>query len=522
MISAPEVQTRRDRQLKTNELEAFTRAAKRNRWNRQERRGTMRSILRSDQFRRDQILCALDPIYFIGKFCMIFDDDSQGWVSFQLWAEQEGIVDLFHRHRKVVVLKARQLGLSWLALAYALWLMVFRPPAIILVFSRSQAVAWYLISDERLKGMYDRLPPHLRPPQRGRSFVSRLRFHNGSVCFAFPTTGGDGYTATLAIVDEADLIPRLPKLMRAVKPTVDSGGKLFLISRSNKDLPDSMYKQIYRGAKTGADRSWVSAFLEWSVRPSRTASWYEDVKAEIVHRTHGMDEMWEQYPATDDEALRPAVLNKRIPAQHLEQCLDPQEPMPEGWIGPDMPLVPGMAVYTKPVKGKKYFIGADTAEGQPTSHNSATYVIDDEGAEVAHHVDKIHPTAQARAIRELSLWYNNATIMVENNYHGFTTLEWLKENGMTRRLARSHDGKKVGWTTTQQSKHLLYEILAENVRNHETVIRDNDAYLEIQSIGRDLKAPPGRMDDRADAFALALAARQYGAREQFVGIYEVD
>ncbi len=62
--------------------------------------------------------------------------------------------------RKLVILKARQLGISWLCLSYALWLMLFQAPATILLFSlreeESKELLW------RLRGMYDRLPPHLR------------------------------------------------------------------------------------------------------------------------------------------------------------------------------------------------------------------------------------------------------------------------------------------------------------------------------------------------------------------------
>lgn len=58
--------------------------------------------------------------------------------------------------RKLVVLKARQLGISWLSLAYALWLMLFRLPATVLLFSLWEAEAKELLW--RLHGMYDRLP----------------------------------------------------------------------------------------------------------------------------------------------------------------------------------------------------------------------------------------------------------------------------------------------------------------------------------------------------------------------------
>jgi len=62
-------------------------------------------------------------------------------------------------------------------------------------------------------------------------------FENGSSIRALPTTPGFLY-GTMAIVDEADLIPDLNDLLQRVKPTIDAGGKLILISRSNKRKPN--------------------------------------------------------------------------------------------------------------------------------------------------------------------------------------------------------------------------------------------------------------------------------------------
>jgi hypothetical protein len=55
---------------------------------------------------------------------------------------------------------------------------------------------------------------------------------------AFPTTGGRLHTASLALVDEAGFVPDLTELPNAVKPTVDAGGKLVLLSRADKSRPD--------------------------------------------------------------------------------------------------------------------------------------------------------------------------------------------------------------------------------------------------------------------------------------------
>src|SRR5262249_42025745 len=134
------------------------------------------------------------------------------------------------------------------------------------------------------------------------------------------------YTGTLAIVDEADLVPDLDKLLRSVKPTIDARGRLLLVSRADKGQPESAFNRIYRAA-VAAGSDWHPVFLPWNARPDRDAAWYEAQKRDIRARTGALDDLFEQYPATDAEALAPRSLDKRLPAEWLQQCYRPQEPV---------------------------------------------------------------------------------------------------------------------------------------------------------------------------------------------------
>src|SRR5690606_35295524 len=132
-----------------------------------------------------------------------------------------------HENQLTIILKARQLGISWLTLGYGLWTLLFRPIASVSVFSRRETEAIYMISNERLRGMYQRLPEwmksgHYPKIDSGKEWI----LSNGSAIRAFPASAGDSYVSTLAIIDEADLAPDLNYLMGAVKPTIDNGGKL--------------------------------------------------------------------------------------------------------------------------------------------------------------------------------------------------------------------------------------------------------------------------------------------------------
>ena len=61
-----------------------------------------------------------DPRNFF-KFLKVFDKQQDKVVPFQMRPEQEELLDALMKHQKIVVLKARQLGVSTLLRAYFLW-----------------------------------------------------------------------------------------------------------------------------------------------------------------------------------------------------------------------------------------------------------------------------------------------------------------------------------------------------------------------------------------------------------------
>jgi hypothetical protein len=432
------------------------------------------------------------------------DELGGGWLPFRLWERQRQAADTLQQNRLVVALKARQLGMSWLASAFALWHVLLHPVATVLLFSRRDDEAVDLLKN-RVRGMYDRLPRWL---QATKPFVvdndHEWRLASGSRCLAFPSTAGDSYTGTLAVIDEADLLPDLGKLLRSVKPTIDGGGRLVLLSRPDKSKPESPFKRIYRAARAGSN-GWSPLFLPWDAHPERDQAWYEAQRRDVLARTGSLDDLHEQYPATEAEALAPRSLDKRIPSDWLQRCYRGGESFlsqPKG-----CPAIPGLEVYRAPEATHRYVLGADPAEGNPTSDDSAAVVLDVEtGEEVAGLCGKFQPDPFADYAAALARWYNRAAVMVERNNHGHAVLSRLRLRG-TRRLCYPRDGKE-GWNTTALSKAELFDRCAESVREGEVVIRSLATFTQLASIdGSTLRAPEGEHDDRAIAFALANAAR---------------
>ncbi len=455
----------------------------------------------------DRERCRRDPARFLGR-CSI-QTEGGSWVPFALWPAQADAVRQSVPHRLVIWLKARQLGMTWLALALGLHEVVFRPGVTLLLFSLRDEEAMELLA--RLKGMHARLPAHLQA--RPSADAARDRkdsghewvLANGSRAKAFPANRGDSYTASMAVVDEADLVPDLAGLLGSVKPTVDAGGRLLLLSRPNKATPQSAFKRIYRAAALG-ENEWHAVFLPWSARPGRTQAWYEAQARDQLANTGTLDGLHEQYPATDEEALAPRSLDKRIPPAWLRACYRPQKPLP---LPQGAPPIPGLEVYAPPADGRLYVLGADPAEGNPTSDDSAATVLDAAtGEEVASLAGKFQPAVFASHLDQLAAWYNVAPALVERNNHGHAVLLWLEANSALDVLC-GHDARP-GWLSSLKGKALLYDACADAFRCEETVIHSFASLLQLQSIeGATLRAPEGERDDRADGYALAITAVRY-------------
>lgn len=448
--------------------------------------------------------CSESADYFIETYCKIYDATSGDWIPFTLWVEQQETLTAIDENQLTIILKARQLGLTWLVLCYALWLMLFKPIATVLLFSLRETEAAYLLSEDRMRGIYNNLPGFLQLPEQktNREAAKLWKLANGSTARAFPTSAGDSYTATLAVVDEADLVPDLNKLMRRVKPTIDAGGKMILLSRSDKSQPQSEFKKIYRSAKQKLN-DWKAIFLAWYVRPQRTKDWYEAQRRDILQRTGSLDDLHEQYPSTDVEALAPRSLDKRIHPDWLNKCYEEIEPLESSAA----PGIPGLTVYRIPQTGRRYVISGDPAEGNPTSDDSASTILDwHTGEEVAKFNGKFQPKVFAAHIDRVGTYYNSAPAMIERNNHGHSVILWLQDNSKLR-VIDGIDGRP-GWLDNSRGKAMLYDDCAEAFRTEDTIIHSFDTFTQLCSIeGSTLLAPDGEPDDLADSYALCCVAR---------------
>jgi hypothetical protein len=174
------------------------------------------------------------------------------------------------------------------------------------------------------------------------------------------------------------------------------------------------------------------------VRPDRSQVWY-DAERQAAEAADGtLDNFWQEYPETAEQALCARTLDKRLPPQWLEACYVPARPLDlcgaVALVLPDVPALPQLRVYKLPELGHCYTLGADPALGKPPKggrdpDDSALCVLDDAtGEQVAALAARLEDSAFGAIIAQVAAWYNDAAVMVERNNNGAAVILWLREN----------------------------------------------------------------------------------------------
>lgn len=235
--------------------------------------------------RIEEILkCGESFLYWLDNYAYIEDKTEGSAVRFKLWESQLKILPVFITAVYLFILKARQLGLTWLCAAYALWLILFRKNQNVFCISQKEDLAVKFLN--RVKFIFDHLPDWMRPVVLRRN-DSVLHFGEekkdskanvyvtglNSLIYSSTTTpsGAQSETINLLILDEAALIEHLRKIWRSSKPGVDSAkGRILVISNAIKDGPGwSWFREWYLKAWRKEAGRIKYLFMPWWDRPGR-------------------------------------------------------------------------------------------------------------------------------------------------------------------------------------------------------------------------------------------------------------
>jgi hypothetical protein len=477
------------------------------------------------------------------RFSFELLDEQAGWY----W--QRGVLDRWIGHALSLVLKARQIGITWLAAGYGLWKLLTMPGTRVLVVSINEDEAIKVVN--RIYDMFMSLPEHLRfeaaiskPSRDARpTTLIEFSFPDGRISsvVGLPSTrrAGHGETATLVLLDEYARHEYARDSWKATFPTADNGGQVLVVSTANGVSNEQT------GEGNFFHHLWVNAeaygidvqFLAWDLHPDRDERWYETNARALP----ALDRA-EQFPRSPEDAFIStgncwfdlealAWYSEQHPLEELHRARFVAEEngrKAKLHQGEQYPL----RVYQKPDPAHDYAIGADVATGRGLDYSCA-YVIDlATMALAAEFHAKLEADLFAEQLHFLGRYYGTARIAVEmGGGYGEPVIISLRDGVKGRphypKLYRhvigdrpdAHQLKNYGFPVNQKTRPQLVNQIEQAVRERtlsalpRTLIQELRTFCSAKTLPSP-RALEGCNDDRVMAFGLALEMyRQYGHHE---------
>jgi hypothetical protein len=480
------------------------------------------------------------------RFGFTLSDSEAGWY----WQRQT--LDAWLEHPLNLVLKARQLGITWLAVGYLLWKLLSKPGTRGLIVSINEDEAIKVVN--RAYDMFESLPDHLRfgaevtKPARGArpSTLIELTFPDGTISsvVGLPSTrrAGHGEVAAVVLLDEYSRHEYAGDSWKAMFSVADNGGQIFVISTANgvsneKTGEGNFFHHLYVNAESyGIDVQ----FLPWSLHPDRDDAWYANTARALPSHMRA-----EQYPLNPEDAFintgecwfdldalawysEHAVLEEKERYRFVSDHSGGKAKLHKqsnGWL----------RVYARPEPERDYAIGADVATGRGRDYSCA-YVIDLSNMGLAAELyGRLDADEYAEQLHFLGRWFNNARLAVEmGGGYGEPVVISLRDGRRGRphyprlyrhKLADRPDTPEMqtyGFPMNTRSRPQVINQIEQAIREKSVPALPRSLLMECRTFVRQNTLPSpraqdGANDDRVLAFGIALEMyRQYGRHERKV------
>jgi len=443
--------------------------------------------------------------YFLDEHVWIEEKADNQPIKLNLWPDQRRVLPDFLDAQFIEILKAHQLGYTWIFVAaYALWLSITKPMHQVVINSFNEDVGREII--RRVNFIRVRLDNELLIPKVGIDTTLMIEFlHKDDRDLEAPSTiqvipatekGGQSKTPNVMIFDESCFNRYVAQAYNGSLPGImQARGKIIIISNAIKTAPGWAFTRgIYTGSMKGLN-NFERIFLPWWANPNRSK---RIIQGEVDGRGQPMTEFKklmlasggkdggrmdeedfsQRYPETEAEAI--SVIGGsyfgKVLGRHEEYLMD-------GSIGELKKDQHKDIVFNNEQRGNlevwrfpyylidkwdglwwtdRYVIGSDISEGLGESY-SVAYVMD-------RHLNELVARVRSRWIDAhkwgtllyyLSLFYDKAMVVPERTGAGITSVKRLMNlnaNLYTRLIpgkAGNPTTKEVGWSETHKTKHEL-------------------------------------------------------------------
>ncbi len=458
---------------------------------------------------KEIIKCGKDPNYFFKNYLKI-QHPVRGLIPFETYPFQDECVEDFLENRFNIVLKSRQLGLSTLVAAYAVWMAIFQREKNILIIATKLTVAQNFIT--KVKTMIRSLPKWMLLAEIVENNKQKIRFSHGSEIKAVPTSedAGRSEALSLLIVDEAAFVRNFDTIWTGIYPTISTGGRVIILSTPNG--VGGQYHKLYVDAEAGLNE-FNAINLPWNVHPERDDEWFEKTTRNMNKRQIAQEYLCDF--ATSGETF----LDNNTLEWMRQNVQKPVERM-----GNDR----NVWVWKYPLSEKSYIMSADVSRGDSKDFSTFHIMDADTGEIVAEYKGKIRPDNFGELINEFGLKYNKALVCPENNSYGYATILKLQELKYPKLYYRKRKQVYVGdyvppssadvagFNTNGKTRGTILAKLEEVLRNRQVISYSSRFYEELKvftwNTGR-AQARAGFNDDLV--MSLAIGSWLYDGASEY-------
>jgi hypothetical protein len=428
--------------------------------------------------------------------------DPGGLISFLLWPHILDAVRLLLTQRKIVWMKSRQVGASWLIAAYVTWYGLHHVGAKVLLFSKGETEAIELLAKSRI--IFEHLPDFMKL-KRDPNSLTEIGFpamSSSIKVLAATKTAGVSFTGSILVCDEWQDHPFAEQNYFAAKPTIDAGGQFIGIYTQSAETLDTLANVVFTEAMEGHnDFAWV--FTGWQAVPGRDQAWYDGVKKDIPREklTFLTPDLFMQrnYPATVEEALLPlktlAAFNQAVIAEQMANVKNPITVVRDGI---DCNIV---HIYKDFLIGNYYVAATDTSHGVGSDYSVTVVMNVKTGDIVADILNNIIPPEELamHSARLLEL-YMKPLWWIESNDYGGVTIVTAERLGYKNFGYQDEKEKRVGFLTGPHNRPQLWGDLIPAFNNRQITIYNKDGLKQFGDVIRNvetgrIEAMKGRNDD---------------------------
>ncbi len=242
--------------------------------------------------------CRGDVVYWANNYCVIEDKDSpEIVVPFKGWPAQNQVLRDFSENRLNLILKARQLGITWLALYFCLHDLIFNIGHTVVALSKTEEDAKELV--RRASTVLSNMPELLKGGHitwEATTTVIYITDSSGqlvSTFKAFPASpsAGRSFTGNILLLDEWAFQQFAEEIWISAYPTINrpTGGKVIGLSTI---LRGTLFERLWI-----EDNAFHKIFLGVFCDPRRTKEWYDRTALDLGIKVK------QEYPRTAEEAL---------------------------------------------------------------------------------------------------------------------------------------------------------------------------------------------------------------------------